>query len=157
MKEKSKEGDWARRTAGKGGPLPVPLLKKFLIREIEKQPKGKDLLFLGGPRLKPEAQLMKKILNQKKQDFLVFYITLPEKEVYKRSLKRVKDKKVKDIYKVFDTEKIIAARLKYYREQVSKTVKYFQDLGKLKKIKGDQSISRVTKDIVKEIERYRKK
>ena len=157
LKEKSKNGDWTRRTAGKGGALPVKLLNEFIVREINNQPKNKDLIFLGGPRLKPEAQLLKKILNKKKQDFFVLYITLPDKEVYKRSLKRKADKKTKDIYKVFDTEKIIKARLKYYEKQVTKTVKYFQDLKKLKLINGNQPISKVTNDILKAIEDFKKK
>lgn len=155
LKEKSKNGDWTRRTAGKGGPLPVPLLNRFLIREIKKKPKNKDLLFLGGPRLKPEAQLLKKILNKRKEDFIVFYLTLPDKEIYKRSHLRRKSN-VKAIYKVFDTDKLIKARIKYYKNQVSKTVKYFKSLDKLTVINGKQPIPKVTKDILKAIEEYRK-
>lgn len=156
LKAKTPDGEWARRTAGKGQPLPVPLLKEFLIKEIKNHPKGKDLIFLGGPRLKPEAQLLKKLLAQKGQDFIAFYITLPDKEVYRRSLQRATDKDTKAIYKVFDNKKIIAARLKYYREQVTKTVKYFEGLGKLTKINGNQPIAKVTSAILKTIEGYKK-
>jgi adenylate kinase family enzyme len=155
MKEKSKNGDWARRTTGKGNPLPVVLLKKFLVKEINNKPKNKDLLFLGGPRLKPEAQLLKKMLDEKKEDFLAFYITLPDKEVYARSRKR-RVGNMKAIYKVLDGEKIIKARIRYHKKQVSKTVKYFQSLNKLKIINGNQPIPKVTKDILKEIEKYKK-
>ncbi len=156
LKSKNHDGDQARRTTGKGLPLPVILLKKFLVKEINNKPKNKDLLFLGGPRLKPEAQLLKKMLNNRKEDFIVFYIDLPEKEIYIRSQKR-KIGNMKEIYKVLDEEKIIKARIKYHKEQVSKTVKYFEGLGKLKKINGNQPISKVTKDILKEIEKYKNK
>jgi adenylate kinase len=155
LKKRGPDGDWTRRTAGRGGALPVALLKKFLIGEINKKLDNKDLLFLGGPRLKPEAQLLKKILKERKEDFIAFYITLPNREVYKRSLKRKKDKKIKTLYKVFDTEKIIKARLRYYEKQVSKTVKYLQELNKLKMIDGNQTIPKVTKEIVKEIEKFK--
>lgn len=155
MKEDSKDGEWLRRTTGKGGPAPVALMKKFLIREISKKPKNKDLLFLGNPRLKPEAQLLKKLLNEKKEDFLAFYITLPDKEVYNRSLKRV-NADISSHYKIFDNKKNIATRIKWHKDQVGKTVKYFESLGKLKKINGNQPISKVTKDILKEIESYKK-
>ncbi|KKQ86526.1 MAG: Adenylate kinase [Parcubacteria group bacterium GW2011_GWF2_38_8] len=155
LKEKSKNGNWARRTVSKGKPLPVILLKKFLTREINNKPKNKNLLFLGGPRLKPEAQLLKKMLDEKKQDFIVFYINLPEKEVYLRSEKRRKGN-MKAVYKVLDSEKIIKARIDYYKKQVSKTVKYFKSLNKLKMINGNQSIPKVTKDILREIEKYKK-
>src|SRR3989338_4975120 len=82
LKEKSKNGDWARRTTGKGAPLPTALIKKFLIREINNKPKNKNLLFLGG-RLKPEAQLLVRIMRVRKEKMLAFYITLPDREVYK--------------------------------------------------------------------------
>ncbi|MBI3888544.1 nucleoside monophosphate kinase [Candidatus Nomurabacteria bacterium] len=154
LKEKSKNGDWARRTAGKGKPLPTALMQKFLVKEINNKPKNKDLLFLGGPRLKPEAQLVKKILNKANQDFLVLYISLPDKEVYRRSLLR-KEGNMKAIYKVFDTKKIIAVRIAWHKDQVGKTVKYFKGLNKLKIINGNQPILKVTKDILKEIEKYK--
>ncbi len=154
LKKRSKIGDWVRRTTGKGKPLPVVLLKKFLIREINSKPKNKDLLFLGGPRLKPEAQLLKKTLDKKKQGFLALYITLPNREVYRRSLKR-KEGNMKAVYKVLDEEKIIKARINYYKKQVSKTVKYFKSLNKLKIINGNQSIPKVTKDILRAIKEYK--
>ena len=155
LKAKGPDGDWSRKTTGKGLPLPVVLLKKFLVKEINNKPKNKNLLFLGGPRLKPEAQLLKKMLSEKGADFLVFYIDLPDKEIYTRSKKR-KAGNMKQIYKVLDEEKIIKARINYTKKQVSKTVKYFESLGKLKKINGNQPISKVTKDILKEIEKYKK-
>jgi adenylate kinase family enzyme len=155
LKEKGKDGEKARQTAGKGHPLPTALLQKFLIKEVNNRPKNKDLLFLGGPRLKPEAQLLKKMLNQKKQDFLSFYIDLPDKEVYIRSRKR-RVGNMKKIYKILDEEKIIKRRINYTKKQVSKTVKYFQSLNKLKIINGNQPILKVTKDILKSIEEYRK-
>lgn len=155
LKEKSKKGDWARRTTGKGHPLPTVLLQKFLIREIKNKPKNKDLLFLGNPRLKPEAQLLKKTLDKKKQDFLALYITLPDKEVYKRSFRRVTSS-MKAIYKVFDNKKLIGVRIKWHKDQVGKTVKYFKSLNKLKTINGNQPVPKVTKDILKAIGGYKK-
>ena len=154
LKEKSKNGDWARRTTGKGEPLPVILLKQFLVKEINNKPKNKDLLFLGGPRLKPEAQLLNKILSARKENFMALYLSLPDKEVYKRSLKR-RESNVKEIYKVLDTEKIIKARIRYYKNQVSKTVKYLKSIKKLRMINGDQPILKVTKDILKAIKEYK--
>ncbi len=154
LKEKSKNGKWARHTSGKGHPLPTILMQRFLVKEINDKPKNKNLLFLGGPRLKPEALLVKKILNKANQDFLALYITLPDKEVYKRSIARSKGN-MKAIYKVFDNKKLIAVRIAWHKDQVGKTVKYFKSLNKLKTINGNQPISKVTKDILKEIEKYK--
>lgn len=155
LKEKSRNGDLARKTSGKGLPLPTALLQKFLINEIKNKPKNKDLLFLGTPRLKPEAQLLKKILAAREEDFLALYISLPDKEVYKRSLRR-KESNIKEIYKVLDTEKLIAKRIKWHKDQVEKTVKYFKGLNKMTVINGAQPIPKVTKDILEAVEGYEK-
>ncbi|HEY5588093.1 MAG TPA: nucleoside monophosphate kinase [Candidatus Paceibacterota bacterium] len=155
LKEKTENGDWARRTAGKGGPLPVVLMKKFILDQISKKSKNKDLIFIGGPRLKPEAQLTKKILQEKGQDIFVIYITLSDKEVYKRSIKR-KTGNMKAIYKVFDIKEIIGKRIKWHKEQVGKTVKYFESLEKLKKINGNQPIDKVYLDIEKALSHFKK-
>ena len=60
----------------------------------------------------------------------------------------------KSIYKVFDQKNLIKKRIAWHRDQVSKTVKYFQSLKKLKLINGNQSVPKVTKDILGEIKRY---
>lgn len=156
LKEKSKDGEWARRTAGKGAPLPTVLMQKFLTSQIDKKPKNKDLIFIGGPRLKPEAQLAKKILHLRGQNIFVIYISLPDKEVYKRSIKR-KEGNMKDIYKVFDTKELIKKRIKWHKDQVIKTINYFDGLGVLKKINGNQSIDKVSKDIDKAILSFQKR
>ena len=156
LKEKSTNGDWARRTVGLGKPLPVILMKEFLIKEISKKTKNQDLLFVGGPRLKPEAQLVKKLMDEKKQNLFVLYITLPDKEVYKRTMGRASGE-MKAVHKMLDEKHLIDPRIKYHKEQVSKTVKYFEKLGCLKKINGNQPIDKVTKDILNEIEKYKQK
>jgi adenylate kinase len=155
IKEKSKDGAWVRRTTGKGHPAPVALMKKFLIKEIYQKPKNKDLLFLGNPRLKPEAQLLKKLFEKQKEDFIAFYITLPDKEVYRRSQIRQKSK-VGQAYKIFDNKKNIATRIKWHKNQVGKTVKYLEGLKKLKKINGNRPVQKVAQDIEKIIKTYQK-
>jgi adenylate kinase family enzyme len=154
LKEKTKNGEWARRTAGKGAPLPTVLMQKFLINEINDKPKNKNLLFLGA-RLKPEAQLLKKMLDERKEKIIAFYITLPDKEVYKRSLER-KEGNMKEIYKIFDTKNLITKRIKWHKDQVSKTVNYWKVQKKMHIINGNQPVSKVTQDILKEIEKYQK-
>lgn len=147
LKEKSKNGDLARQTVGKGLPLPTKLLQEFLVKEIKNKPRNKDFLFLGG-RLKPEAQLLKKLMDQRKEKLLVFYVSLPDKEVYRRSLGR-RMGNMKKIYKVLDDKKIITRRIKWHKDQVGKTVKYYKKLGILKKINGNQPIPKVTQDILR--------
>lgn len=146
-KEDSKDGEWIRRTTRLGKPAPVVLMKKFLIENIKNRPNDKDLLFVGNPRLKPEAQLLKKILNEKKENFFALYITLPDKVIYSRSLRY-------DRYD--DNKKNINRRIKWHKEQVSKSINYFDSLGKLKKINGNQSIEKVHQDIEKALDYFKK-
>jgi adenylate kinase len=153
LKEKSKDGEIARQTAGKGKPLHTKLLQKFLIKEIKNKPKNKNLLFLGG-RLKPEAQLLKKLLKKQKEELIAFYIKIPDQEVYKRSLIRKKSK-IAELYKIFDEKEIIKKRIKWHKEQVGKTINYYKKLGLMHIIDGNQPIIKVTKDILKEIEKYK--
>ena len=152
---KNKEGEIARQTAGKGKPLLTKLMQKFLIKKIENKPKNKNLLFLGG-RLKPEAQLLKKLLEARKEKLIAFYIKIPDKVVYKRSLARKKSK-VAELYKIFDEKEIIKKRIKWHKEQVGKTIKYYQKLGLMHIINGNQPIPKVTKDILEEIEKLKTK
>jgi adenylate kinase len=146
-KEKSPKGELLRKTTGKGRPAPVSLMKEFLLNEISKKPKNSDLVFVGNPRLKPEAQLLKKIMLSRKESFIALYITLPEKEIHHRSSARMRNA---------DDQKYIKNRIAWHKDQVGKTVNYFDSLGVLKKINGNQTIAKVHQDIEKHIEKILK-
>lgn len=147
-KAKTKEGELLRKTTGKGLPAPVSLMKKFLIEQISKRPLSKDLIFIGNPRLKPEAQLLKKVLENKKEKFCVIYITLPDKEIIKRSSLRKRDA-LDVVY--------IKNRILWHKNQVTKTVSYFDTLGLLKKVSGIGTQEKVRKDVLKNIIYFQKK
>lgn len=140
-------GKWLRRTFSKGRPTPVAIVKWFLKNKVASAVKGKDLIFIGTPRLKPEAQFLVGIFNKKKRDFLALYLKLPEKEIYLRAGRR----RVQE-----DERKITEKRIGWHKTQVSKTVKYFQKLNKLKFIDGKQPIAKVSKDIQKAINDYQR-
>jgi len=150
-KEDSSDGRWLRRTTALGKPAPVALMKKFLVQELKRKKLGTDLIFVGNPRLKPEAQLLKKLFANIKENFFAIYITLPDKEIYRRSFSRAdKDKRTDDM------KKNISYRIKWHKMQVSKSVNYFDSLGKLKKINGNQSIEKVHEDIEKALSYFKK-
>lgn len=152
LKQKTREGDWLRRTMGIGHPTPVVLMKKFLLDNVNKAPKNKNLIFVGNPRLKPEAQLLKKLLSEAKRDFFAVYIKIPEAEVYKRLAGRSQTQRRGDDV---NTD-YIKNRINYTKNQVSKTVKYFSSLKKIKMVNGKQSVAKVTKDLEKIINDYQR-
>jgi adenylate kinase family enzyme len=137
---KTKEGEMLRKTTEKGLPAPVVLMKKFLLDHMASIPKNKTLLFVGNPRLKPEAQLLNKLMKEKKDDYVVMYISLPDKEIKKRSASRLRN---------LDDKIYLDRRIKWHKDQVSKSVNYFKDHASFKEINGNQSISKVTLDIHK--------
>lgn len=137
---KTKEGEMLRKTTAKGLPAPVVLMKKFLVDHIAKVPKQKTLLFVGNPRLKPEAQLLHKLMKQKKEDYVVLSITLPDREVKKRSMLRVRNK---------DDILYWKKRIAWHKDQVGKSIAYFKTAAPFAEINGNQSISKVTLDIHK--------
>src|SRR3989344_9258662 len=135
-KKKNSQGRLLRRTMAMGHPAPVSLMRKFLAETFKNAPKNRDLIFVGTPRLKPEAQMTKRILEGKKRDFFVLYLRIPPAEIYKRTNRR--GRRLPE-----STERGIKNRINYHKNQVSKTVKYFKSFGKLKFIDSTQSIPKV--------------
>ena len=143
MKRKDRLGRLIRDTVGRAKPAPVSLIKQFLKNEVTKAPKSKNLVFVGTPRLKPEAQFLVKFLKQKKRDYLALYINLPVKEILKRSYSRLRHDDLKAAS--------IRKRIKWHKEQMGKTLDYFRRLEKLREIDGNKSIVKVALSICKAI------
>ena len=150
VKKNDYNGRWLKRTFGKGHPAPVEIVKWFINKKVRSTPKNNDLIFVGNPRLKPEAQFLVKLLKQKKRDFFVLYLKLPEKEIYARSKARVRMERE-------DQLQYIKNRINYTKNQVSKTVKYFQSLNKLKVINGYRTIKNVSLEVQRAINDYQKR
>lgn len=148
-KKKNADGELLRRTMSRGFPTPVKLMRKFIVNSLKQTPKDKDLLFIGNPRLKPEAQLLNKLLKEKKRQYLTIYIRLPKSEILKRAGIRSKLEGRSD-----DSKKFVKNRIRYYETQVSKTVKYFKLIHKIVYINGKQSIKAVAADIQKVLNDY---
>ena len=149
MKDKTILGQQIRNTVGKAKPAPVAVVKAFLTEELKKAPKNKNLIFVGNPKLKPEAQFLVKLLKQHQRDFFAIYVKLQDKEIYKRSFFR---KRHDDLNKI-----LIQRRIAWHKKQVGKTVKYFESLKKLKIIDGGQSIQKVSMAIQKAINDYKQR
>jgi adenylate kinase family enzyme len=144
-KKNNKEGAWLRRTMSLGYPTPVALMLKFLKSNLSKAARNKDLIFIGNPRLKPEARLLVKLLKEKKRDFFVLYLKIPVAEILRRTKARPR---------LASEAQGVKNRINYTKNQVSKTVKYFESLHKLKFIDSTSPIPTVAKNIQKAINDY---
>jgi adenylate kinase family enzyme len=144
-KENSKAGEMLRKTTSKGLPAPVSLMKQFLLTNLETLPKNKTLLFVGNPRLKPEGQLLHKLMTEKKQYYIVLYIGLTDREVLKRS--RLRERNLDDrIY--------VTRRIAWHKDQVGKTIDYFKHVAPYARINGNQPVEKVYLDIQKKIYQF---
>ncbi len=149
LKRNTPLGRLMRKTIGKGHPTPVRLMKKFLQDQLKSVPRDKDILFVGNPRLKPEAQLLNKLLRAKKRDYLVVYIKVPRAEVINRISRRLRIDGRSD-----DQKEYLKNRFAFYDHSVTKTIKYFQSIKKIKFVNGNQSITNVFKEIDKILNDY---
>ncbi|MBX4187241.1 MAG: nucleoside monophosphate kinase [Candidatus Doudnabacteria bacterium] len=148
MKRKDALGAKVKSTVGQAKPAPVALMKMFLANAFKKIPKDRNLVFVGNPKLKPEAQFLVKNLKRNNRDFLAFYIKLPAKEIIKRSFFRMRHDDL--------NKQLIQKRINWHKDQVGKTVKYFESIKKLKYIDGNQPPLMVARDIQKAINDYQK-
>lgn len=144
----TKEGRAIRKTTAKGLPAPVSLMKSFLKEKLKEKKKNVPLLFLGNPRLLPEAKLLVKMLRQKQERFFALYISLPEREVFRRVGNRGRFE---------DERRILKNRVVWHKSMVLETVSYFEGLGRLKRIDGNEAISKVQSDIREAIKEFAKR
>jgi adenylate kinase family enzyme len=148
-KLKTKEGDMVRKTSALGKPAPVSLMKNFLLENLKNIPKNKKLIFVGNPRLKPEAQLLNRLMKQKKEKYVVFYISLNDSEILRRSESRMRN---------IDDKLFIKKRILWHKTQVLSTVNYFSEIKEVffVKINGNKSVLEVNLDIQKSIYKFLK-
>lgn len=146
-RNRTKLGLLVRQRLSKGLPAPVAIIKEFLKANVRLAPKDRNLLFIGNPRLLPEAKFLKTTLEAAGRDFLVIYLKLSIPEIWERSAHRMRN---------IDDTKYVKERIAWHKTQVGKTVKYFERLGKLRFINGNQTIIQVDKGILKAINDYKK-
>lgn len=131
-----------------GSLMPADLIKNFLRREIAKAKPGQSLIIDGG-KMPSEAQLIYRMLTAQKRKILVIYLTIPQRESFKRLQGRLQAAGRYD-----DRPEAVRNRINYYQKIYSKTVKFWQSKGLLRKVKGNEGIAQVTREIAKVIKRY---
>lgn len=149
VKKNDERGQALRKTFGLGHPAPVEIIKWILSNKVKQASKERSLIFIGNPRLKPEAQFLVKMMKQKKRDFFAIYISLSDKEIFQRSVQRIRMEKE-------GQAQYIKNRIKFTKNQVSKTIAYFKSLDKIRIVDGNQPVEQVTASINKIIDDYKK-
>lgn len=150
-------GDFSRRMAkkkssfariNKGSLAPSDAVQNYLQTEISRLKPGSGVLVDGG-KMPAEARLIARLLKKQRRRVLVIYLTLSHKESYRRTAGRLKHQGRAD-----DTPQAIRNRIKYYRQVYSKTVKFWQKQGILRRATGLGTIAQATKRLTEIINNY---
>ncbi len=181
LRERAKKKDFTGKKIteifNKGGLIPTPIILKLWLDKIEKLRNKKNLkgiIMDGNPRKILEAYLIDEVFEyygwDKKVQAILIHIS--DKEATDRLLKRRVCRDCKEIipfvgefkklkkcfkcqgplvYRSDDTKKSVEKRLAWFKKDVEPIVRHYKKKGVLIKINGDQSIERVTKDILKNL------
>lgn len=124
------------------GGLYSPEIVGYVISEkIKKEADKNILIFSGSPRLIEEAKIELKTLKELKIDFLVIFLKVPEKELYKRAKKRRR--------KIEDKEEVLKKRIENYKKYVIPTKNFIKKRAEVKEINGEGSIKEIHQRILK--------
>ncbi|MBI2607769.1 MAG: hypothetical protein HYW51_03005 [Candidatus Doudnabacteria bacterium] len=148
----ARSGEYLRNLKGykyrHGVPAPTNLIIPFLNHYLKDLKRG-NIIFVGAARLRHEAEYLVRQLKKRHRNFFAIYIKIPKREIIKRS--KLRAARLEDV-----DVRLIKSRIAYYNKEVSRTVKYYQGLKKLRLINGNQSIKKVSLDIQKAINGYQR-
>lgn len=183
LRERKKVGDFSANKIANvidnGGIVPSPVAFKLWMDKFEefknRQGEFKGIILDGSPRKILEAKLMDDALGWFDWDkrVKILLIDISDEEAINRIAKRKICPKCGNIVIVSgldnsdvcskcgekliirpdDTIEGTKKRLNWFREEVGQVVEYYESMGRLTKINGEQSIEGVFNDIMEEIEK----
>ncbi len=143
-----KKYDYANRS-GKGilarAEVVRGIFRDFLLNKI---PTNRGILFNGTPKKISEAKLVAGLLKKtNRSEPLFIYLFIPFVEIVRRAKLRVEKVNGKLTRRPDDSPEAMKNRMKYYRTDIARVVKFFNSQYKHKKISGLGSRQEVKKRI----------
>lgn len=143
------------RTYNKGKMTPTYLYRQITKDKILKTSKRVNILFDGHPKQISEAKLVSKWLKQRgRGPVYVLYLSVPEKEIFKRMRNRREYFKGKFSKRPDDTPAAMHRRVKYFRSGIKNVIAFFSKNYPYKKISGLGAKTEVHGRIVKAINEF---
>ena len=134
MKNETELGKIAKDFIEKGQLVPDELIVNMLAKVLDSKKDSKGVIFDGFPRTIPQAEALKKMLNERGTDVSVM-LNLQVDELIKRLLERGKVSGRSD-----DNLETIKSRLDVYHKQTAPLADFYVKEGKHVAIKGMGSI-----------------
>lgn len=136
MANETELGKTAKGYMEKGQLVPDSLIVDMLAKVLDEKKGSKGVIFDGFPRTTPQAEALKKILNERGTDVSVMLdLQVEEQELITRLLGRGKLSGRSD-----DNLETIQSRLKVYHTQTSPLIDYYKQEKKYIAVQGMDSI-----------------
>lgn len=132
-KSKTKLGRWLKETVNSGALVPDETAVEIVMEYLKKPEYQNGYIMDGFPRTKAQAEVLGDEID------LVILIDVSDKEALWRISGRVSDRED-------ETLQAIRKRIALFHEHTSEVLKYYEQVGKLVKIDGEQSVEKVFED-----------
>ncbi len=148
IKNGTELGKTAKRYIDEGQLLPDELIIDILASVLDSMKGHNGVIFDGFPRTIPQAEALKKLLQDRGQDITAMLdLNVPEEELITRLLKRGQESGRAD-----DNMETIKKRLDVYKSQTFPLIEYYKKEGKYNHIKGVGALDDIFRDIAAVIE-----
>ncbi len=139
----------AKKLMDQGQLVPDAVVVGMIDSAITNNPQAKGFLFDGFPRTVAQAEALDALLKNKGAEInIVLALEVGTEELVSRLLNRGKTSGRSD-----DTnESVIRARLQEYNNKTAPVASYYEQFGKVQRIKGEGSIDQIFQALADEIE-----
>lgn len=149
IKNGTELGKTAKGYIDQGQLLPDELIIDILASVLDSFKESKGVIFDGFPRTIAQAEALKAMLKERKQEVSVMLdLEVPEYELMTRLIKRGQESGRAD-----DNEETIKKRLTVYHSQTSPLIDWYKADGKYQHINGLGTMDGIFGDIVASIEK----
>lgn len=150
IREETELGKIADKYISKGQLVPDELTIDMLAKVLDSKENSKGVIFDGFPRTIPQAEALKKMLNERGTDVTIMIdLDVEENELIQRLIERGKRSGRSD-----DTPEVILSRLNVYRAQTAPLIEYYTQEGKCQIIEGVGTIEEIFSLIKEKIQLY---
>lgn len=142
----------AKKLMDQGQLVPDAVVIGMIDSAITNNPHAKGFLFDGFPRTVAQAEALDSLLNQKDAEInVVLALQVGTEELVSRLINRGKTSGRSD-----DTnESVIRARLEEYHNKTAPVAEYYEQFGKVQRVKGEGSIDEIFTALCDEVEAVR--
>ncbi len=150
VKRETALGLEARNFMDQGQLVPDAVVIGMIGSKLDQNPDARGYIFDGFPRTTAQAEALDELLNQKNTEIqALISLEVPEEELKRRLLHRGEVSGRSD-----DNEEVIQKRIVEYKNKTEPVAAYYQQQGKLIRLKGDGSIEDTFSLLQQEIARF---